>query len=426
MKYFFDTEFIEDGKTIDLISIGIVAEDGREFYACNTEARLDLANDWVRGNVLPSLPTYGADEWVTRFKLRGDVLSFVDNFGRIDLAKDKPEFWAYYCVAPETRVLTRDLKWVPIMSLRVGDVLVGFDEMSEPGNGRSSRWRQWRPSIVERLELLDRSCYDLTFEDGTFVRCATDHRWLASNTEGAKWVPASKLVPGVSAVAKPLDVWREDASRSGGYLAAAFDGEGHIQQDDLSAKPRGIRRFRLGFAQKENAMLSTVQQQLSDHGFRFSLGGNKKTGVHHVHVSNREDVLRFLGSIRPVRLLGKFDPKAMGAMSPLRAVKLVSKVDSGVRGVVNIETSTKTYIAEGLASHNCSYDWVAFCQLFGRMMDLPKGFPMWCRDLKQLSEDKGSPRHPEQKSGEHNALEDARWNARLYEFLTTLEKYPNA
>jgi hypothetical protein len=29
MKYFYGTEFIEDGKTIDLISIGIVAEDGR-------------------------------------------------------------------------------------------------------------------------------------------------------------------------------------------------------------------------------------------------------------------------------------------------------------------------------------------------------------------------------------------------------------
>lgn len=33
MKYFLDTEFHEDGKTIDLISIGIVAEDGREYYA---------------------------------------------------------------------------------------------------------------------------------------------------------------------------------------------------------------------------------------------------------------------------------------------------------------------------------------------------------------------------------------------------------
>ena len=33
MRIFYDTEFLEDGKTIDLISIGMVAEDGREYYA---------------------------------------------------------------------------------------------------------------------------------------------------------------------------------------------------------------------------------------------------------------------------------------------------------------------------------------------------------------------------------------------------------
>jgi hypothetical protein len=52
MKYFLDTEFIEDGKTIDLISIGIVCEDGREFYAINEECHWYRANDWVLGNVL--------------------------------------------------------------------------------------------------------------------------------------------------------------------------------------------------------------------------------------------------------------------------------------------------------------------------------------------------------------------------------------
>jgi hypothetical protein len=30
MKYWFDTEFIEDGNTIDLISIGIISDDERQ------------------------------------------------------------------------------------------------------------------------------------------------------------------------------------------------------------------------------------------------------------------------------------------------------------------------------------------------------------------------------------------------------------
>lgn len=56
--YFIDTEFIEDGqrRTIDLISIGIVSLDGREYYACNDDCDLSKANDWVKANVLPCLP----------------------------------------------------------------------------------------------------------------------------------------------------------------------------------------------------------------------------------------------------------------------------------------------------------------------------------------------------------------------------------
>src|SRR5712675_2913217 len=66
MRYFFDTEFYEDGKTIDLISIGIVAEDGREFYAVSQDAQLHRVSDWVRSNVLPRLPAYGDPAWKPR------------------------------------------------------------------------------------------------------------------------------------------------------------------------------------------------------------------------------------------------------------------------------------------------------------------------------------------------------------------------
>lgn len=63
------------------------------------------------------------------------------------------------------------------------------------------------------------------------------------------------------------------------------------------------------------------------------------------------------------------------------------------------------------------YDWVVFCQLFGAMIDLPKGWPMYCRDIKQLCDSAGNPRLPKQTSTEHNALNDARWNKQAWEFL---------
>jgi len=55
MKFWLDTEFIEDGKTIDLLSIGIVREDGQEYYAVSLDADWSKAGDWVKENVLPHL-----------------------------------------------------------------------------------------------------------------------------------------------------------------------------------------------------------------------------------------------------------------------------------------------------------------------------------------------------------------------------------
>jgi hypothetical protein len=67
------------------------------------------------------------------------------------------------------------------------------------------------------------------------------------------------------------------------------------------------------------------------------------------------------------------------------------------------------------------YDWVVFCWLFGRMIDLPKHFPMYCRDLKQVLDERGNPRVPFKPDAEHNALSDAKWNKRVYEWLSGIE-----
>jgi 3'-5' exoribonuclease-like protein len=66
------------------------------------------------------------------------------------------------------------------------------------------------------------------------------------------------------------------------------------------------------------------------------------------------------------------------------------------------------------------YDWVAFAQIFGTMMDLPKGWPKYCCDLKQWCDQLGNPKLPPQDSTEHNALYDARWNRTVYDFLAEL------
>ena len=66
MRYFYDTEFIDNGRIIDLISIGVVADDGREFYAVSTEFDPESAGRWVRTHVLPKLPSPSSQLWRSR------------------------------------------------------------------------------------------------------------------------------------------------------------------------------------------------------------------------------------------------------------------------------------------------------------------------------------------------------------------------
>lgn len=68
-------------------------------------------------------------------------------------------------------------------------------------------------------------------------------------------------------------------------------------------------------------------------------------------------------------------------------------------------------------AYYADYDWVALCQLFGTMMDLPKGWPKYCRDVKQFCDDHGNPKLPEQIGQEHNALADAVWTRDAWKFL---------
>lgn len=56
----YDLEFIADGNTIDLVSLGMVSGDGRQLYVINREMDerklLEHGDGWMRKNVWPHLP----------------------------------------------------------------------------------------------------------------------------------------------------------------------------------------------------------------------------------------------------------------------------------------------------------------------------------------------------------------------------------
>ncbi|MEU6222271.1 3'-5' exoribonuclease [Streptomyces sp. NPDC047042] len=108
MKIFYDTEFIDDGHTIDLVSIGMVREDGAELYAVSSEFDvLKLqANPWLVENVWSSLPTFKhpgtlrchcgpghLDLNSPTVRPRAQIANLVEDF---ILTTPDPQLWAYY------------------------------------------------------------------------------------------------------------------------------------------------------------------------------------------------------------------------------------------------------------------------------------------------------------------------------------------
>jgi len=108
MRYFYDTEFIEDGKTIDLISIGVISEDDRSYYAISTEFNPRKADQWVKDNVLVHLPERRVNLsdlsvsprlkgksllWKSRKRIAADLIAFFKNGAN---TQEDFELWAYY------------------------------------------------------------------------------------------------------------------------------------------------------------------------------------------------------------------------------------------------------------------------------------------------------------------------------------------
>ncbi len=125
-RYYYDFEFIEDGRTIDLISIGVVADDGREYYAVNADVDQDriFSHPWLKDNVWPYLPTqtvpmgqFARGLWVRLDQEHPDVKhpEVIANEVRDFLlaGPTEPELWAWYAAYDHVALMQL---WGPMMA----------------------------------------------------------------------------------------------------------------------------------------------------------------------------------------------------------------------------------------------------------------------------------------------------------------------
>lgn len=89
MRYYLDTEFDETPDRLNLISLALRAQDGRELYLVSSDVDSADCNPWVQKHVLPHLHVVPASYAGVVSEFPRQVEAFLaDDAG--------PEFWGYY------------------------------------------------------------------------------------------------------------------------------------------------------------------------------------------------------------------------------------------------------------------------------------------------------------------------------------------
>lgn len=268
------------------------------------------------------------------------------------------------CLSPDMKVLKSDFSWIDIDNVKVGDKLLSVDEgTSERKNNGFSDSRKMRTAIVEEKHEFEKEIFEITLDNGTILKSTKDHRWMTRQRGGCYvlWRELKDLKVGDvlrAATHKPDKIKRtfED-----GWIGGILDADGSCS---TTGSPR------IAFSQVDGNVLDRYKKYLNKHNIKFyetidsrtKVGRYTKLGdkpVHCVRVDRFPDMVKLISRCSPVR----FDREGMYLGRKLSTSsngfdawsKILSIKSLGLSRVIDIQTSTKTFIAEGIVSHNSTY-----------------------------------------------------------------------
>ena len=265
-----------------------------------------------------------------------------------------------FCYDPSMRVLTADFRWVPIGTVKPGQELVSVDEDIPGGRGCG---RKMRRAVVEGVREVYEDAFRIVMDNGVALIATGPHRHLCKRRGGTEaiWREVSETRVGdeIRYVTTP---WTSaDPTYEDGWFGGLLDGEGSMRAKDTGG-------FEITVAQRPGAVLDRARRYLTDRGYCFheeidarKAGETSKFGdtpVHKLVLHRMNQAFRLLGETRPERFVS--DPWWEGRDLPGKRsgdawAKVVSIEPLGKRRMIDLQTSTKTFICEGFVSHNSTF-----------------------------------------------------------------------
>jgi len=253
------------------------------------------------------------------------------------------------CFAPGTRVLTEDLRWVPLADIKIGDRLLAFEE-NPRGQGHG---RCYRPAVVLAKQEREADALEISFSDGSYIITTPEHPFLVGGGRGIRhhWTCPAQWVKRYPRLARLMDTW-PNPTNDDNWLAGFLDADG-----GMSDQPQIL------LGQLPGDLAERYKDELSRRGYTYHTRISERLGHRPFEQiathGSLGDILHFLGTVRSQKLIGHFIRFLNGGRNwELRpkATAITGIQPVGRRRVVNIQTDTGTFIAEGFAVHNCIFD----------------------------------------------------------------------
>ncbi len=287
-----------------------------------------------------------------RFRIGGDTLMLATLMDENATTKNLddlvkrfvPDMAGYAdCVHPDTRLLLEDLTKKRAADIRPGDRLVGFEEFPTQGNSR-----RMVATEVESVRTLQMTSYVITMQSGERIQVSGNHQFLKGprrDENGGSWVwrRASQLCVGDKLKLFPMP--DPATSFQDGWMSGILDGEGYVTG-------HGLAGMRLGFCQKDGDVLREGIR-LFNGGEGLSVSWDKRKSLANVTITGARAMSELI-RLRPRRLIAKrpWQGKSLFVGETTQG-RIASIEYVGLAPVVSIQTSSRTFIANGFATHNC-------------------------------------------------------------------------
>lgn len=263
------------------------------------------------------------------------------------------------CLSPETKILTSDLRWKTLEDVVVGEEIVAVDETPPEGRGKI---RLMKNAIVEAKRVVTKPAFKITTEDGRCLIATKEHRFLCRRggrtQSGWKEVGWLRVGDKLRYITTP---W-EEASSEDFWFSGLADGEGSLRQKNQGGVEYSV-------CQTEGAVLNRILNYVKNNGLSYRIETDnrkyykyeeakiRRKKLKRIVFNRMNEIFVLMGKTRPSRFIDRkwWVGKGMPGKNSGKAWEgIVSIEPLGTRKMIDLQTSAKTFIAEGFVSHNSS------------------------------------------------------------------------